>query len=81
MYSSNVFIQCSHLDRNEHILLIQTNWVGGLNEMSELLFFFFELLFLKRNAVLLFSRVGAMKLTRCYLGDIFTDSFLSYKSL
>lgn len=49
MYSSSVFIQRSHLDINEHILLIQTNWVGGLNEMS-------ELLFLKRNAVLLFSR-------------------------
>lgn len=45
----HIFIQCPHLDRNEHILLIQTNWVGGLSEMS-------ELLFLKRNSVLLFLR-------------------------
>lgn len=49
MYSSNVFIQCSHLDRNEHILLIQTNWVGGLNEMSELLFFFFWVTIFKKK--------------------------------
>lgn len=37
------------LSRNEHALLIQINWVGGISEMS-------ELLFLNRFAVLLFSR-------------------------
>lgn len=33
-----VFIQCSHLSKNEHALLIQINWVWDPSEMSELLF-------------------------------------------
>lgn len=39
-YKPVCFIQRPHLSRNEHALLIQINWVGGLSEMSELLTFF-----------------------------------------
>ena len=47
-YKSGCIYPMSYLSRNKHTLLIQTNWIGGPSEIS-------VLLFLKRNAVLLFS--------------------------